>query len=144
MLLILWGQSWRSGTKCGRKPDWLWVRSPLEEMKYLLKFPFLRSGVEAKRGVEFCYSTRLQDSAESGEWTVLTLSSLCLPCCVRNTARSWFIYKFYDERKERSKTITLLSSLRLNEFSCWMVSRVKYSLDRNTTHNLSLYTKKSG
>ena len=31
-----------------------------EEMKYLLKFifPFLRSGVEAKRGVEFCRSTR--------------------------------------------------------------------------------------
>ena len=41
-------------------PDWLWVRSPLEEMKYLLKFifPFLRFGVEAKRGVEFCHSTR--------------------------------------------------------------------------------------
>ena len=41
------GQSWRSGTKC----HWLWVRFPLEEMKYLLKFifPFLRSGVEAKR-----------------------------------------------------------------------------------------------
>ena len=37
-------QSWRSGTKCDCKTDWLWVRSPLEEMKYLLKFifPFLR------------------------------------------------------------------------------------------------------
>ena len=36
------------------------VRSPLEEMKYLLKFifPFLRSGVEVQRGVEFCHSTR--------------------------------------------------------------------------------------
>ena len=33
----------------------LWVRSPLEDMKYLFKFifPFLCSGVEAKRGVEF-------------------------------------------------------------------------------------------
>ena len=31
---------------------------PLEEIKYLFKFPFFRSGVEAKRGVEFCYSTR--------------------------------------------------------------------------------------
>ena len=41
------------------KTDWLGVRSPLEEMKYLLKFifPFLRSGVEVKRGVEFCHST---------------------------------------------------------------------------------------
>ena len=39
---------------------WVWVRSPLEEMKYVLKyiFPFLCSGVEAKRGVEFCHSTR--------------------------------------------------------------------------------------
>ena len=41
------------------KTDWLWVRSPLEEMKYLLKciFPFLRSDIEAKRGVEFHHST---------------------------------------------------------------------------------------
>ena len=38
----------------------LWVRSPFEEIKYLLtcKFSFLRSGVEVKRGVEFCHSTR--------------------------------------------------------------------------------------
>ena len=38
----------------------VWVRSPLEEMKYLLKFifPFRRSGVEVKRDVEFCHSTR--------------------------------------------------------------------------------------
>ena len=54
------GQSWRRGTKCDCKTDWLWIRSPLEEMKYLLKFifPFLGSGVEVKRGVEFCHSTR--------------------------------------------------------------------------------------
>ena len=32
------GQSWRSGTRCDCKTDWLWVRSPLEEIKYLLKF----------------------------------------------------------------------------------------------------------
>ena len=53
-------QSWRSGTRCDCKTDWLWVRSPLEEMKYLLKliFPFIRSSVEVKRGVEFCHSTR--------------------------------------------------------------------------------------
>ena len=72
------GQSWRGGTRCV---------FPLEEMKYLLKFifPFLRSGVEAKRGVEFCYSRTqcLQNSAESGDRSVSTLGSLCLPCCVR-------------------------------------------------------------
>ena len=55
---LLRGQTWR--TKCDCIFDWLCVRSPLEEMKYLLKFilPFLRSAVEAKRGVEFCHSTR--------------------------------------------------------------------------------------
>ena len=29
-----------------------------DEMKYLLKFQFLRSGVEVKRDFEFCHSTR--------------------------------------------------------------------------------------
>ena len=49
----------RRGTKCDCKIDCLWVRSPLEEMKYLFKFiySFLRSGIEAKR-VEFRPSTR--------------------------------------------------------------------------------------
>ena len=58
--LIYWGQSWRSGTNCDCNTDWLWVRSSLEEMKYLLKFifTFLRSGVGVERGVEFCHSTR--------------------------------------------------------------------------------------
>ena len=31
------GAASRSGTNCDCKTDWLWVRSPLEEMKYLLK-----------------------------------------------------------------------------------------------------------
>ena len=43
------------GTNCDYKIDWLWVRSPLEEIKYLFSFimSLLRSDVEAKRGVEF-------------------------------------------------------------------------------------------
>ena len=54
------GQSWRRGTKCGCKIDWLWVRSPLDEKKYLFTFIFsiLRSGGEAKRSVDFRHSTR--------------------------------------------------------------------------------------
>ena len=90
-------QSWRSGTKCDCKTDWLRVRSSLEEMKYLLKFIFLRSGVEVKRGVEFCLNNGqcLQNSAESGERSILTLGSLCLPCCERDTAWSWFSNKKY-------------------------------------------------
>ena len=39
-----------------RKSDWLWVRSPLEDIKYLF-FSFLRSGIETKRGVKFLHST---------------------------------------------------------------------------------------
>ena len=56
-------QSWRRGTKCDCKIDWFWILSPLEEMKYLFKFiiPFLRSGVEAKRGVEFRHSTAIRN-----------------------------------------------------------------------------------
>ena len=42
-----------------------------KEMKYLLKFifSFLHSGVEAKRGVEFCHSTR--NSSRIRQHTVL-------------------------------------------------------------------------
>ena len=48
------------GTQSDCKTDCLWIRSPLEEMKYLFKFifSFCRSGVEAKLGVEFCHLTR--------------------------------------------------------------------------------------
>ena len=74
------GQSWRSGTKCDCKIDWLWVRSPLEEMKYLPKFifPFLRSGIEtkARRWVPPLNTQCLQNPAESGERSVITLCSL--------------------------------------------------------------------
>ena len=47
------------------KRDWLWVRSPLEGMKYLfnLYFSFPRSGVEAKRGVEFRHGSSAYPAA---------------------------------------------------------------------------------
>ena len=59
-LLIDFGASRGAGAKSDCKTDWLWVRTPLEEMRYLFKFifPFLCSVDEAKRGVEFCHSTR--------------------------------------------------------------------------------------
>ena len=48
---LYWGQSCCRGTRCDCKIDWLWVRSyPI--------FLFLRSGVKAKRGVEYLHSTR--------------------------------------------------------------------------------------
>ena len=91
---LSWGQSWLSGTKCDCKTDWLWVWSPLEEMKHFLKFifPFLRSGVEAKRGFDFCHSTRNASRIRQKVGSFLTLGSLCLPCCGRDTEWSWFIF----------------------------------------------------
>ena len=38
----------------------------------------------------------LQNSAESGERSDLALGSLCLPCCVRDTAWSWFVIIFFN------------------------------------------------
>ena len=66
------------------KIDWLWVRSPLEEVKYLFTFlfSFLRSGVE---GAALSSATQHAMPPELGEWSVLTLGSLCLPCCARDT-----------------------------------------------------------
>ena len=72
----------RRGTSVG-----LWVRSPLEEMKYLFKyiFSFLRSGVKkkARRQVLPLNTQCLRNSAENGERKVLTLGYLT--CCVRHT-----------------------------------------------------------
>ena len=50
-----WRGVWRRGTKCDCKTDWLWVRSSLEEMKYLLQFifPFLRSGARTSAALSF-------------------------------------------------------------------------------------------
>ena len=77
------------GLKCATR---LRVRITLEELKYLI-FPFVRSGKEAERGVEFRHSTHsLQDSVESvvrkclNKYRVLTLGSHCLLCYVRNIA----------------------------------------------------------
>ena len=55
LFTVIYGPSWRRDIKCDCRIDWLWVRSPLEEMEYLFTFiiSFLRSGVVAKRGVEF-------------------------------------------------------------------------------------------
>ena len=69
--------SWRRNTKCDWF-DWLWVRSPLEEMKYssTFIFTFLRSDSKAK-------SQRWVPPFDSGK-------SFCRPCCVRDTAWSRF------------------------------------------------------
>ena len=58
-----------------------------KDTKYLLKFifPFLRTGVEAKRGVEFRHlirnASRIRRKVGN---SVLILGSLCLPCYMRD------------------------------------------------------------
>ena len=58
--------------------------------KYIFTFifSFIRSGVEAKRGVEYRHSTRnaSRTRRKVGKRRVLTLGSLCLPCYVRDSA----------------------------------------------------------
>ena len=92
----LWGQSSRRGTKCDCKTDWLWVRSPFEEVKYLFKFifPFLRSGLKEKtRRWALTFNTQcLQNSAESGERSVLTLASLPAVCGIQREADLFILF----------------------------------------------------
>ena len=54
-------------------------------MKYLLKFifSFLRSGVEAKRGVEFCHSTRNASRIRQEVGTECLNTSFPLPTLLR-------------------------------------------------------------
>ena len=53
--------------------------------------PLLWCRGKARRWVPPHNTQCLQNSAECGERSVLTLDSPCLPCCVRDTAWSWFI-----------------------------------------------------
>ena len=68
----------RNGDGCGVDPH---SRRLNIYLKFI--FPFLRSGVQAKRSVEFCHSTRnasrIGQKVGNGE----SLGSLCLPFCVR-------------------------------------------------------------
>ena len=89
------------GTKCDCKIDWLWVRSPLEEIKYLLTLHILHIFISSlwcrgkvRRWVPPLKAQYLQNSAERVERSVLTLGSLCLPCCVRDTA--WSSFNFFN------------------------------------------------
>ena len=69
--------------------DKLWVRFPLEKIKYDI-FSFHRSSVRTKHSVELRYSTSLlaRPSEFSGklgsEQSALTQGSLCLPCSGRD------------------------------------------------------------
>ena len=98
--------------KCDSK-RW-WVRFPLEEMRKFI-FSFLRSGVE---NMEF-----LQYSAETGDQSVLTICSLCLPCCVRDTAWSRFV--IYKSGKTYMKLI--VNNIQFWWF-LWNITKYKFLL----------------
>ena len=82
-----------SGTKCACKSTGCGFdpHSTRWNINFTFIFSFLRSGVEgkARRWVPPLNKQCFQKLAGSGERSVLTLGSLCLPCCVRNTAWSW-------------------------------------------------------
>ena len=66
-----WGRSWRRGTKCDCKIDWLWVGSSLEEMKYFLFtfiFSFLRSGVWRQSAALSSATQHAMPAEFCGEW----------------------------------------------------------------------------
>ena len=79
-----------AGAQCASKREWFVA---LEDMQDLFKFIFLFPwfGIEAKRGVEFRFSTcnasRIYWKVGNGE---SILCFLCLPCYVQDTAWSWF------------------------------------------------------
>ena len=67
--IITWGQSWRRGRKCDCKIDCLWVRSPLEEVKYLFTFisSFRRSGVKQSAALSSA-TQHTMPSELGGKW----------------------------------------------------------------------------
>ena len=67
-----------------------------------ISFLWCRAKGKARRWVPPLNTKCLQKLAESGERSILILGSLCLPCCVRNTAWSW-------KKKRKSQIITFSS-----------------------------------
>ena len=73
---------------CDCKHDRLWVRVPLEDffLNLYLHFFALASRQSATLSSATQYADCLQNSADNGKGNVLTLNSLCLTSCVRDTA----------------------------------------------------------
>ena len=58
---------------------------------------------------------RLQNSAETdGKRNISTLGSLCLPCSVRDTAWSWFFFKFLTSFKLTGGGVALNTAIRIS------------------------------
>ena len=70
---VLRSQTWRRGTKCDCKINWLWVRSPVKEFALVS-----RQSMALSSATHGCNA------------------SLCIPSRVRNTAWSWIIIAVYN------------------------------------------------
>ena len=92
-------------------------------MNYLFKFifSFPRSGVEAKRGVEFDQTTRNASgiSRTMDNWSVLTLGSSCLPRCVWDIIVQYFVILKWSGVIKRTESL-------------WSHTLHKVSMDSNT------------
>ena len=79
----------------------------------------------------------LQNLAESGEQSVLTLGSLCLPCCVRDTAWSWINY--YKKRQKKVKAEMINLRIRSYFHVIWDFWKLpKISIDADFTKYVTL------
>ena len=90
------------GHKVWLKKDWLWVRSPFEEVKYLFECTcsFLRSGVDAKCGVDFrhstCNSSTIRHRMLGSECLNIRFALITLLCADTGYSVKWiyFFLKF--------------------------------------------------
>ena len=111
---------------------WLWVRSPLEEIKYLLKFifPFLRSGVEAKRGVEFCHLTRNASRIRQKVGNVLFYTRFPLPTllCAGYSVKLFLILYLIEDNLNCSRTIILKHNYNIHILLKYYRNSLKFSV----------------
>ena len=89
------GQSWRSGTKCDCKIDWLWVRSPLENIYLNLYFHyFAQHEMPPEIGRKWrteCLNTRFPLPT-----SVLTLGSPASAVCGVQREADFVLVFFYN------------------------------------------------
>ena len=97
-----------------------------------LYFYFFALVSRQKRGVEFRRSTR--NTSRTRRKLVLTLGSVCLPCCVRDTALSWFdfIWKVKSLRCVVCCVTKFLKRVAGNDKE-WLVTKlISYPFFQNT------------
>ena len=73
---FIWYQFWRRGTKCDCKIDWLWVRSPLEEMNIYLNVYFHFFALLSRQSAALSFSNHAMPNPElSRKWETECLNT---------------------------------------------------------------------